>query len=75
MCKACWDANGTGTLGTGAGQMIYAPLTGEEVDLHDSMPSGECWGCDCHVVPGTNGRLTEHDSWCAWLHSSSLPEA
>ena len=63
MCKPCWDANGTGTLGTGAGQMIYAPLTAEEADLHDALPSGVCWGCDCHIVPGTNGRLTEHGSF------------
>jgi hypothetical protein len=78
MCKACWGEHSTCTLGTGAGQMIYAPLTDNEVLLHESLPSGDCWGCDPRPVPNTTGRagrLFEHDVWCAWLNSDMLPRA
>jgi hypothetical protein len=72
MCKPCWTTEGTGTLGTGVGQMIYAPLTDDEVILHESLGSSECWGCDPKPVHGVN-NMWEHDEWCAWLNSDMLP--
>ncbi|MGV0949411.1 MAG: hypothetical protein ACOYB3_01975 [Azonexus sp.] len=70
MCLTCWDTHGTGTLGLGAGQMIYAPLTAAEEDLHLANLDGNCWGCGVKPV----GRMVEHAVWCAYLNSASLSD-
>lgn len=76
LCYTCWVLEGSGawgSLGLGAGQIILVPLTAAEADLNDG--DKPCWGCGCEWAKDDDATwLLDHEPWCAYLNSMSLPE-